>query len=424
MLLHSSSGMVLRLVLLSSVLGAIAWHGLTWREASATLGLIHSESVRSSERIAIRNTPLEIAPPGDLGEMITDERLKVILTDATPRWSPPNVPMMLHAVRLWGPLADFSDESGERAEMSCHRFVQIMLDNEQFREQVGSFDNFLVETSFGVRVLSSGDPGEYTAYAEGHYDQLLQCFGEAGVAASTPVVTDSGKTFSLREIVSDSLMRFSLSQELEFTTCAYVRWLPPARRWKNRFGESYSFDDLALALAERELGSGACQGCHVPYALANLMRASELYPGLLSKDAQRAVRERLREVSLCLEAHELNTGGWDKSWSGEYVERPENLFFELKPHFDRIASTGHHLEWIALVSGDMRPSRSVIARAASALIREIASLSEADRSKFKGFLPVSHAARAFVLMRGSTNGAQVWDALAGTDSGSPAGAEP
>jgi hypothetical protein len=209
------------------------------------------------------------------------------------------------------------------------------------------------------------------------------------------------------------MARFSLLQELEFSASAFARWLPPTRAWENRFGERFTFDDLVRALVAQPLGKGSCQGCHVPYALTCILLATQEYPDLISSASRSALEGRLREMSRCLEANELPRGGWDKRWSGQYVDSPENVFFELKPHFDEISATGHHLEWIALVPPSLRPEPRVVERAARALVAGVTGLSDEDLAKPKGYLPLTHAARALCLSRGHDWAFPLWQQLQG-----------
>jgi hypothetical protein len=344
-----------------------------------------------------RAVPLTIVPQSHGGYEVPEVVLSSLLSVAKPRWHPPTVPIMLHAVRLWGRDAVFEESPPDQ---SSGRFIEVLLDSRQCDKVVGQFSGFLVATDHGVRVLSSGDMLRRSLYAEPHSDKLLQVLAECAVSRDTPVIDNNGRRHTVEAILRESLWRFSLSQELEFTTNAYTLWLPPRRTWSNRFGQVYSFSDLAEALVSRPIGSGACQGTHVPYALNSLIRANELAPELLSQEAEAAAYDRLRTMSVRLELNELPGGGWDKTWSGEYVAVPENMFFEFKPHFDRIAVTGHHLEWIALAPEELRPSRNVVQRAIEALGRELSALSGDDLQKSKGYLPVTHAVRAMVLLSG------------------------
>jgi hypothetical protein len=347
----------------------------------------------------IRMVPLYLPPHGDLADTVNDKQLRVVLSAARPYWSPPSVSYALHAVRLWGKDSHFPPARGFPNGLHCRDLIKFLTNNDEFRRvSKGTFNAFLVDTPYGIRSLASQDPVHGSAFAEGHYDQLLKVLGEAGVIGDSTVVTASGKRGSVADLARDSIMRFSLDQELEFTASAYARWLEPGIPWRNRFGQTFCFDDLADSLVRRPLGNGACKGCHVPYALTSLLAADGI-TRMLSSRSRIACEKRLVEVALLLEANELSFGGWDKTWSGTAKETQDSLFFDFKPQFDRIMCTGHHLEWIAFAPSAARPSRTVIYRAVEALSAEVSGLSLDDRAKYKGYLPITHAARALVSMR-------------------------
>ena len=362
----------------------------------------------------IRDLPLRLAVRNDLKEIVSDRELRLVLETAVPRWDPPTVPIMLHALRLWGTEAWFPMPLQTPEFIGdCRAFRRILLDNGECVRVVGQFDEFLRDTRYGVRVLTSGEPLKVSINSEGHCDQLLKVLAECGVPSSETVITATERHQTVADLIRDSLSRFSLLQELEFTSIAYARWLPPTSSWENRFGERFTFDDLVEALVASPLGKGSCQGCHVPYALVSILLASDQYPHIISGSTRAKLEERLRAISESLSRNQIEGGGWDKRWSGSYVDHPDNIFFEFKPHFDKISATGHHLEWIALVPPGLRPEQSVITSAVKSLIDDILRLSDEDLAKSKGFLPITHAARAFCLMRGCDHAYPLWQRLQG-----------
>lgn len=316
---------------------------------------------------------------------------------------------MIHAIRLWGTDAQFDVAEGVPGyTASCSAFLDIMSDDARCRSVLPALREFLVDSDYGVTVVTSGDLLSPSINAEGHCDQLLKAFAESGVGSDHMLTTSSGRVACVRDVMADSMARFSLGQELEFTLIAYSRWLPPAHCWNNRFGERFCFDDVVNALLQEPIGKGACQGCHSPYSLVSVFLADNRHPGVLSAASRQKIGDRLIEISLRLEQNELAGGGWDKRWSGEYVEAPENVFFEFKPHFDKISVTGHQLEWIVMAPASMRPSSTVISRAFSKLASDVLALSEEDLSKPKGYLPLTHAAKAMVMARGDHHAFSFW----------------
>src|SRR5262245_4945131 len=50
--------------------------------------------------VVIRERPLRLLVRGDLRSLVSDRDLRMVLETAVPRWEPPTVPIMLHALRL------------------------------------------------------------------------------------------------------------------------------------------------------------------------------------------------------------------------------------------------------------------------------------------------------------------------------------
>jgi hypothetical protein len=58
--------------------------------------------------------------------------------------------------------------------------------------------------------------------------------------------------------------------------------------------------------------------------------------------------------------------------------------------------TGHHLEWIAIASEDLRPNEDVIQRAVDYVISVLTNVSDGEIEE--GYCPYTHAFRALCLL--------------------------
>ncbi len=264
--------------------------------------------------------------------------------------------------------------------------LEVLLDMKKFAAAGVGPSSFLYRSSHGVQVWHDANAVGGIA----HVDQFLKATGELGLSSEQPVQLMDGSSATLGDVVRGSLAVFTPKAELEFTAVAYSRWLPPCARWFDRFGEPHSLDELCRGLLEKPVGSGACAGTHVPYALINLLRAHSLHPVLADETARNA-EERLKEISRLLETHQASTGAWFDNW--HLSDRPKK---GKDPGLQIIAAVGHHLEWIALAPETLRPEPTCIQRAARLLASMVPQHSlETVASTYP---PFSHAARALALL--------------------------
>ena len=348
-----------------------------------------------------REVPLDFPPRVTFASEIPDAALTDILDMNRPQFSTVGIPLILHSARLWGRDADFPVDR-PRPGFQLDRVLpgRIMLgmlrDLRVFHENGGrELETLLLEDEYGIRVVTSQERLLDARSGSTHPDKFLQVMGECGMPLSTTVTPDSGRVGTLREVLEDSLLRFSIGQELEFTATAYAHYLPPNGTWRNRFGQVCSLEDIAEALIARPFGQGACDGMHVPFALVNLRRADELAP-FLSPRIRAAIPARLREYSRQLTQSQRPDGAWDHEWSGHPMEQETRWV----PHIDVVAGTGHHLEWIALARTEDRPPDAAVIRAIRFLCGHIPSLRGRFSIGFHGQFPMTHAARALALHKG------------------------
>ena len=229
------------------------------------------------------------------------------------------------------------------AERSGEFWISTLLSDKLCRVNTANVGgSYLLDSPFGVHVVKAGSEDAIEYRAEGHYGQLLMILGEAGVSATTPVTTASGRVGTVADLYRDALMRFSLNQELEFIACALAYWNTPARTWKDQFDNEHSFDELVSQIISQPFGQGSCGGCHAPYALVTILRIDEDYH-ILSDNLRENVKIWLTKLARILETRYSESGGWDRTWA----EKDRLNYVMGDTLLDRITITGHHLEWIA-----------------------------------------------------------------------------
>ena len=358
-------------------------------------------------QVVCRAEPFRITPHLAYAETVSRGDLTDVLCGAVPIWQPTNVPVLMHALMVWGPQANFTAEMAGRS-VTGQDLLGALLSDQVCRASIPAGSGpFLLDSPYGISPVLLGSDDAIGNQGEAHFGQLLKKLGDAGVSSSLVVETSSGRRGTVADIFRDSVMRFSLSKELEFIACAMVYWLPSgSRSWTNEFNESFSFDDIVKELIGRKYGVGSCGGGHVPGVVALVIHRDES-DEILSAPVRQQALEWLGDLSKHLQECELPTGGWNRSWATVAADR---MFGD--DHLDFISVTGHHLEWMAICPPRLLPSKETVARAVEALRREVRPITLIPQRSYKSLLPISHAGRALALLSGADPVAafsEAWD---------------
>jgi len=266
------------------------------------------------------------------------------------------------------------------------------------QEVVGALtDQKLSETFFGEPIFDQTRSGvryrdldtQKMHSGENHRDICLATFAELGLPLTTPMTAPDG-AFSLRELLRDSVENFDIKQEeLPWAAVAYALYLRPQRGWTNRYGESFTFDDLANALMRVPLRRASCGGTHLLYALTVVWRVDSS-TACLSESVREALADSLRQrVQAAVESLH-KTGYWTLDWhaTAEKESEATRVPPEDTPG-SRLLATGHLLEWLELLPVELQPSADVYRRAARwlcAMVGEGFRVADPDR-----FCPPVHA---------------------------------
>ncbi len=243
--------------------------------------------------IKARELPLQVEPASGFEDCVTDEQLLVALKASLPLWHPPTVPSLIHELKLWGKDAVFTKEQVGGEGRTGKMMVETLLSDPLCRDntvRLGDGDGgpYLIDSPYGIHPIQSGSYDAVEYRAESHYGKLTMLMALAGMPLSTPVTTSSGRVGTLADVLQDTIMNFGWEQELEFIGCSLAFWLPPERSWSNKFGETFTFDELMDRLLAAPLGKGCCGGTHVPYTVVVLLRVNEQHQILELKTKERA----------------------------------------------------------------------------------------------------------------------------------------
>lgn len=334
--------------------------------------------------LKIRTVPLAV-PIHGLKSTLIERRG---LAQATRVALPPRLPkyplgVIQHVLHLWGLEVPFGK-----------LFLAAITNNSTFRRLcVTRFHHLLSVSSFGVQVRCTADQGMGSEWGVTHPGAYIHLMAELGIPATYRLSLGHGTEATLADAIRDTAKRTHLAVELEWIVAGLCRYLAD-RSWKNRFGQLFSFDKLALELVARNFGEGPCFGTHVPYALATLLAVHAQAP-ILSPATADAVRRRLCDYAARVTLCQKSDGSIDKTWAIVTPRTKRYLAVTLgNRELESVSITGHHLEWMTISLPETRPDDSVLEGCASYLVRSIPRFRSAVKSDWHVYLPISHAVKA------------------------------
>lgn len=253
----------------------------------------------------------------------------------------------------------------------------------------------LLKTRHGARFRALGSIYPIRGKAqESHYAQTLAALGALGVPLNARLSCD-GESIALAEVFADAIAYYDPKRrESIWAAMALIRYLPPRSSWCTRFGDEYSFDDLARAVVEPIRRSESCAGTHRLMAMVLLVRAASQRP-ILSRPRLGQVIARLRELLRRAELSQKASGSWGLQWYSE----PEGAR-KKDARGGSLLATGHLLEAITFVPESIAISEVAIARASRWLISKLGEAKEED--VLKRFCPYAHAICAIDALRAAS----------------------
>ena len=284
-----------------------------------------------------------------------------------------------HILLLYGmgptDLPDFV--SGESA-------LRLLLSESNAIQAIGKSP--FVRTRHGIRYHLVGDPIFESDAGEAHRDQCLATFAAISLPLNTPIKLNASE-YVVADLLRESIANFALEQkEIEWTAMSLVKYLPPERRWTNRFGEETSFSQLTLELIGRNSNQESCAGVHVFQALVEIDREDKRHD-ILDRSSRKALDSYLRKTVSALTISQSGDGSWGWNWC-KLRPGPRGMTpFEMN-----FLVTGHLTEVLVGMDADRRPPFEVCNRGIAWLRK---SLAEGEFRKDRSWVcPYTHAARA------------------------------
>ena len=391
------SGVAVTALLVAMLLAAAGAGLFAWQPSYRRLFAHGGDSGRQAADLA-PDKPAEICPVARRLLSVSENEWQGVLARIQPL-APPETSssFCLHWLRLHGAEARLPGHEGlpgkgppgHETDDDRIKILRLLCDSDAGQSFFGS--PTLERTRHGVRFPTAlrfplnKDPAQ-----ESHRDQCLAALAELGLPLSWPLRLGR-ETFTLRDVLSDSIAEFHLGQaEISWTTVAYALYLPPEREWRNRYDERTTFDDLLGELLGRPLERASCGGTHLFQALAVLARADAARP-VLGDDARHQLWERLRTlVDLAVRGQEPD-GSWRSDWHAllgtDSVRRPTDA--DPSAAISRLVATGHLAEFLLYLPSELRPPDDCPRRAGLWLQAQLRAAS-AEVLK-RDFCPYTHA---------------------------------
>lgn len=204
----------------------------------------------------------------------------------------------------------------------------------------------------GVDVLNATDADRY--FAQGHQDQFVAEMAQWRVPLELPF-TVKGKDYHFADFLQFSKARASLTHNQELAWAIHIigEYDGTDATWTNMYGEHLTLEDLikyeldSPIDPEESVKRGqlplSCGGTHRLFGLSWVLHLQQQKAGQLKgvwKDAQ----ERLNELKKVAHSFQNEDGSLSTNWfvrKGNDAESSQRLF-----------TTGHTLEWLALAISD------------------------------------------------------------------------
>ncbi len=335
-------------------------------------------SLNNKEMILLDNKPFKISlrcPSVFSGNSLEAKLVNSILKQS--QSVPLSGAVLCHLLKLYG--LGSIDSSMFSSGMDV---LNILTDDSLAKEHLGT--SIIFETRYGIRYKSPVSHIPKQEDGENHRDIFLATFAELGLPLATPINTSTG-SFTIENLLMDSIMNFDLQQEeIAWTAVAYILYIPRQQKWTNRFGETFTLNDLATELLKRPIHKTSCGGTHLFYSLTILSQVDSKL-GCLTDDIRNKVFHRLQNWKSSVVRSQTKDGYWNLKWALQ----DDDISSNTDTHFDKFLMTGHILECMQRLPSSLQPDTEVYLRAANWLYSELSEMQEPIYSRL--FCPWTHA---------------------------------
>jgi hypothetical protein len=275
--------------------------------------------------------------------------------------------------------------------------IAAVFSEKEFRRAFPKSPSLIFKSGSGWLVQQESDDSTRANWAaESHVDQFLATCAEAGIPL-TQAIEVIGEKSAVEKVPVETLLEssranFVASQDPCWSLTAYCIYRPDECVWQDRFGDSHSYESIAISLMEEPIDQDPCAGGHRHYALAILLQTDK-QNGILSTGARRKIEAFLQKSSRLLERSQSRSGSWGRGWA-----HPEDLNAQDSRDTEStdqlLLVTAHHLEWAAITEPRHRPSDETLAAACQFVLQAVQGRSRTNAAAYCGW---SHAIRALWL---------------------------
>ncbi|WP_145179226.1 hypothetical protein [Gimesia aquarii] len=247
----------------------------------------------------------------------------------------------------------------------------------------------MVKTRDGIgfsSIIAKSRPSEY------HHDQVLASLGQLEIPESTNIQLQNSMG-SVKDVLKQSVARFHLKQkELEWSAIGFSCYLKKSGPYKNKYGESWCFDDLAKELLSRDFSEASCGGVHRLEALISIYFADKRH-FLLSKNMRSRVKNMIVGKMTQAIKSQSPSGYWTIHWwrNDNSPAPPQSTAF-ANSDTGRLLATSHLAELLMRLPSDLvnqHEKRNSVERAANWLVPQLKDLTSEQIQAT--FCPCSHA---------------------------------
>lgn len=316
-----------------------------------------------------------------------------------PRWAC-SPAICSHCLRIRGLHASFADELLPTGAEVLRALTHASLARSVFGADL------LAVTRYGARFRPASGVAEMRTRADAsHLDDSLASLLEIGVPLSTTLDIDgqvlagspSSGPLTLEAVLADTVANFNLFEfELEWTAVALALSLPPTTTWRNRYGETFSFDDLAERLMERDFTQLSCGGTHVFHALV-VVDAVDAEHAILSDAVSERVDAYIERLLVLVRRNQRADGSWDLSWFRDAGDAGRAAGVNVTLAM-RLLATGHLGECLLRLHEPHHVEDDVLRRAGQWLRETLPQYVEATRMHVE-YCPITHAGRVLGALR-------------------------